>query len=226
MARKPKAVKSDIAVSAELLTGTPDPLADVRPAILDPEHYPEDDAFLNAEKLLGHPNPQRVPDDAFFADLPEGFVVPKRADYLGDVITKLSEFANDAERVIWLRHNMSASLTYLLRVAFCADVEWLIPTGLPLYKKWSGRRYSSPSELKRELRRFYLFLKGGNDGIADVKRQKLFQQTIEGLESTELGVLVAVKDHTTGADYGLTKELATLAFPGILDAPFSPKFIK
>lgn len=167
----------------------------------------------------------RIPDEAFFADLPKGYVPPRRADYLADVIVEVPEFGTDAETVIWLRHNTTPALTYLLRLAFCQDVEWVMPTGAPIYTPWKGRRHSAPSELKRELRRLYLFLRGGNDGLSDIKRQKMFAQTLEGLESVEVGVLLAIKDHTLDADYGLTAELVDLAFPGILNAPFSPKFI-
>jgi hypothetical protein len=197
--------------------------------------YPDEDA--NAKNVLGNTselrpggpakrNRARVPDAAFFADLPKGFIPPRRADYLADIVARLQDFNTDAEKVIWLRHNTSPVLTYLLRLAFCKDVEWLIPAGAPEFKQWKGRRYSSPSELKRECRRLYLFIKGGNDLVADVKRQKLFAQMLEGLEKTEIGVLLAIKDRTLDKDYGLTAELVNLSFPGILDAPFAPKFCR
>lgn len=168
----------------------------------------------------------RQPDTEFFSTLPPGFTVPRRADYLGDVLIRTQEYQTDAQKVIWLRHNASNALTYLLRVAFCKGVEWLIPPGLPVFKPWKGKRYSAPSELKRELRRLYLFLRGGNDAVKDLKRQKVFQELIEGLEQSELSILLAVKDHTLEADYGITADIVTLAFPGILDATFNPKFIR
>jgi hypothetical protein len=197
----------------------------VSPGLAEPLQSPEGAQF--EEDHLGvMPDTARTPDAAFFADLPDGFVPPRRADYLADVVIQVQDFQTDAEKVIWLRHNTSPALTYLLRLAFCKDVEWVIPAGAPVFKPWKGRRYSAPSELKRELRRLYLFLRGGNDGIADIKRQKLFAQMLEGLESVEVGVLLALKDHTLDADYGLTAELVNLAFPDILNAPFLPKFIR
>jgi hypothetical protein len=191
-----------------------------------PPTPPEPDPLANLPKKAPEPKGPRVPGAAFFATLPTGFVPPRRADYLADVITGVHDFRTDAEKVIWLRHNTSPALTYLLRLAFCKDVEWLIPAGAPIFKPWKGRRYSSPSELKRELRRLYLYIRGGNDAVADIKRQKLFAQTLEGLESVEVGVLLALKDKTLPKDYGLTDELVNLAFPGILDAPFQPKFAR
>ena len=71
----------------------------------------------------------RRPDTEFFSTLPPGFTVPRRADYLGDVLIRTQEYQTDAQKVIWLRHNASMALTYLLRLAFCKDVEWLIPPG-------------------------------------------------------------------------------------------------
>ena len=72
----------------------------------------------------------------------------------------------------------------------------------------------------------YIFLRGGNDAVKEIKRQKVFQEVIEGLEQSELSILLAVKDHTLEADYGLTANIVTFAFPGIFDAPFKPKFIR
>jgi hypothetical protein len=197
-----------------------EPAVIVRGGIGDQPPQPE--LGLSPQPELG----TRTPDAAFFAALPEGFKPPRRADYLADIITRLRDFNTDAEKVIWLRHNTSPALTYLLRLAFCVNVEWLIPVGAPEYKQWKGRRYSSPSELKRELRRMYLYLKGGNDLVSDIKRQKLFAQTLEGLESTEVGVLLSIKDRTLPKDYELTAELVNLAFPGILGIPFQPKFTR
>lgn len=169
---------------------------------------------------------REVPDAAFFAGLPAGFKMTRRADYLGDVFVQSKDYPTAPEKVIWLRHNSSPGLLYLLRLAFCKSVEWLIPEGLPVYKAWRGKKYTSPSELKRELRRLYLFLKGGNDAVTELKRQKLFQEVIEGIEASELEVLVAIKDHTLEEKYGLTAEIVNLAFPQILDAPFKVKFIR
>lgn len=217
MGRKSNAQKDAEKAAAEALAA-----ANSAPAIANT--VPAATSLANAEPAAV--KTARVPDDAFFADLPEGYVPGRRADYLGDVIIDLLNLDSDSKKVIWLRHNTSPALTYLLRLAFCADVRWLIPAGVPPYKAWKGRRYSAPSELKRELRRLYLFIAGGNDGLSAEKRQKLFQQVIEGLERSELGLLVAIKDHTLEEDFGLSAELVNLAFPGILDAPFYPKFIK
>jgi hypothetical protein len=170
------------------------------------------------------PLPPTPPNEP--TELPPGWVVGKKAETLGDVFVGLTKYSTQVERVAWLRHNAAAPLWYLLNFAFSKDRVWLLPPGLPPYKQHHGRPGSSPSDLKRELRRLYLFIEGGSEQLDRIKREKLFQQTIEGLETSEVSVINAIKDRTLPETFGCTPQLVEAAFPGLLATEFPLRFIK
>lgn len=167
--------------------------------------------------------------------LPDGFKLPRRkAETLGLVFSGLEQYGTTAEQVAWLRHNNSPGLQYLLQLAHDPHVEWLLPPGLPPYRPFTVRRGGrvvplrvgqAPSELMSELRRMYVFLKGGNDTMSREKREKVFQEIIEGMDPMEVDVFLALKDKKFGIRF-CSKELVDMAFPHLLDQPFRLKFMR
>ncbi len=176
----------------------------IRPAIFDPTQYAEDARIAD-----GWP-------------VPADFKLPRKAYGIGDTLIDLVKFDTVAKKVLWLRHNDRPAFRYILKLAF-ADIKWLLPHGTPPFKEHKGRPGSSPSELLREAKRLYLFLEGGPN-LTRLKREKLFQVTIEGLEPNDVKALVALKDKTVEATFGLTANMAEMAFPGLLTPPFNVKF--
>lgn len=189
------------------LREAPQPPPDIRPAIFDPANYPEDARIAD-----GWP----VPGD---------FKLPRRAYTIGDTLADLSKYDSTAKKVLWLRHNDKLAFRYILKLAFDSNIKWKLPTGVPPFKAHKGRPGSAPSELLRECRRLYLYLEGGNDGVPRIKREKLFQQTIEGLEKEDVRALVAVKDRQVEHEFGLTRYIVEQAFPGLLQTPTQVRFI-
>lgn len=170
--------------------------------------------------------PRHVPPPVEPTTLPPGFQLGKKARTLGEVFMGLTRYQTKVEKAAWLAHNASQPLWYLLNLAFHPDREWLLPTGVPPFKAHQGRPGSAASDLRRELRRMYVFLKGSGDAVPRIKREKLFQQTLEGLERDEVFTLVAIKDRTLPETFGLTAEVVEQAFPGLLAAQFPIRFIR
>ena len=55
----------------------------------------------------------------------------------------------------------------------------------------------------------YLFVEGGREGLADMKREVLFTQILEGVHPSEAELLLQVKDKKIkcrGLTYNLVKE--------------------
>lgn len=156
--------------------------------------------------------------------LPADFKLGRKAYTIGEAFGKVASFPTKAQRVAWLRHNDKLAFRFILKLAFDPNIVWKLPPGCPPYKPHRGRPGSAPSELLRESRRLYLFLEGGNDRLPRLKREKLFQQTIEGLEPEDVKCLVALKDHTVAETFGITTELVDMAFPGLLTTPTQLRF--
>jgi hypothetical protein len=69
--------------------------------------------------------------------------------------------------------------------------------------------------IRKEFKRFYNFIKGGNDSLASLRRETMFIQMLEGLHPLEAEILCLVKDKKLQTKYKITKEIVTQAYPDI-----------
>ena len=69
--------------------------------------------------------------------------------------------------------------------------------------------------IRREYKNFYHFIKGGNDGMSNVRRETMFINILEGLHPLEAEILCLVKDKKLSEKYKITKEIVAEAYPDI-----------
>jgi hypothetical protein len=69
--------------------------------------------------------------------------------------------------------------------------------------------------IRKEFKRFYNFIKGGNDTLASLRRETMFIQMLEGLHPLEAEIICLVKDKKLQTKYKITKEIVTQAYPDI-----------
>lgn len=69
--------------------------------------------------------------------------------------------------------------------------------------------------IRREWKHFYHFIKGGNDGMRNVRRETMFINILEGLHPFEAEILCLVKDKRLSEKYKITKEIVAEAYPDI-----------
>lgn len=143
-----------------------------------------------------------------------------KASFLGEVFSKLPTFETDEQRVIWLRHNNSVSLRYVLQLAF-SPIPWTVDD--VSYKPYAGRRASAPVELTQELRRLYLYLDGSP--LNATKQNKMFRELLESLDPIEAQLLKNLRLRTYDM-YQMSRELIDVAYPGLLSLPFQTRFIR
>jgi hypothetical protein len=152
----------------------------------------------------------------------------------GLIFEQNKKLIKNADKIAWLQKHASPGLFYLLWVALSGKVEWTVPEGRPPFKPHVGRPGSAPSDLQRELRRLYIFLKdtgteldaAAREPRQQLRREKLFQEILEGLEPNEIPLLIAIKDKSFDRTYRCSKKLVEKAFPGLFEAPFTTKFIR
>ena len=142
---------------------------------------------------------------------------------LGDVFDLVTKKIKHADKITVLREHASQPLFYLLRLAY-NEIPWAVPEGLPPYKEFKGRKGSSASDLMNECKRLYVFMAGMEPNMKPLRREKLFQDILESLESNEVELLLAVKDRTLEKQYKLPRKVVEEAFPGLLNPPFDLKF--
>jgi hypothetical protein len=71
--------------------------------------------------------------------------------------------------------------------------------------------------LYREIKRMYLFLKGGNPNLSQMKREGLFIELLQSIPQEDAELILSVKDHEM--PYDISESLIRDAFPDLLQFP-------
>ena len=69
--------------------------------------------------------------------------------------------------------------------------------------------------IRREAKHFYRFIKGGDDGLNNLRRESMFINILEGLHPLEAEIVILCKDKKLGEVYKITKEIVAEAYPDI-----------
>ena len=71
------------------------------------------------------------------------------------------------------------------------------------------------STIRREFKHFYHFIKGGNNGISNIRRETMFINLLQGLHPLEAEIICLVKDKKLSDKYKITQAIVAEAFPQI-----------
>jgi len=104
-------------------------------------------------------------------------------------------------------------LMMTLKYMFDPDIAFDLPEGDPPFKE--NEFLDQQSNYYSEFRKMYLFIKGGNPNLTDMRRQTLFVQFIEGLDPADARLVLAMKDKRSPYS-NITEELVRKTFPGLL----------
>ena len=69
--------------------------------------------------------------------------------------------------------------------------------------------------IRRECKNFYMFVKGGNDGMNNLRRESMFINLLEGLHPLEAEIICLCKDKELGEKYKITQDIVAEAYPDI-----------
>ena len=119
-----------------------------------------------------------------------------------------------ARKKVLLEHE-SNPLKDLLRYAFHPDIKFALPTGEPPYKTIGSPDEYNPTYLYPNIKKFYLYIEGGHEGLTQLRREQLFVTMLESLHPKEAAVVIQVKDKKLNYR-GLTYKLVKTTFPEIL----------
>lgn len=132
---------------------------------------------------------------------------------VAEILKKASALKSKEDKINFLRSNDNFALRTILQGALDPRIKWLLPPGEVPYKKndlpdLQGTLYS-------EARRLYLFVEGGSPGLTQLRRETLFIELMESLDSEDSELLVSVKDKKIPYK-GITPALIKEAFPGLI----------
>ena len=78
-----------------------------------------------------------------------------------------------------------------------------------------GSQDQGQASIRKEFRKFYNFLKGGNDSLSGLRRETMFINILTGLHPLEAEILILTKDKRLTDKYKITKDIVSEAYPEI-----------
>ena len=70
--------------------------------------------------------------------------------------------------------------------------------------------------IRREVKNFYHFVRGGNDGMNNMRRESMYINILQGLHPLEAVIICLVKDGNLSDKYKITREIVEEAYPDIV----------
>ena len=78
-----------------------------------------------------------------------------------------------------------------------------------------GANDQGKTTLRREYVKFYNFVKGGNPGLSNLRRETMFINILSGLHPLEAQIVCLIKDKKLETKYKITKDIVSKAYPDI-----------
>jgi len=132
-----------------------------------------------------------------------------------EILQKISNAKTKSEKAELLKKFRSPALVSLLIWNYDESIESALPDGEVPYTPNDAPVGTEHTRLRNQFSVLYNFVKGGNDALAQSKRELLFIQLLEGLSAEEASLLCLVKDKKLQTKYKLTKNAISEAYPDI-----------
>jgi len=132
---------------------------------------------------------------------------------LSEVLKKVHNAKTKDKKVAILKEYDCDPLRMIIKSSFDPKMEWLIPEGEVPFKPNDAEEGTEHTVLRREARKLYRFLKGGDNTLSGFKRENMFIQMLEGLHKSEAQVVIDAKDKKLHQTYkGLSTAVVKEAF--------------
>jgi len=132
---------------------------------------------------------------------------------LSEVLKKVHNAKTKDKKIQILRENDHDSLRMVIKSSFDPNIEWLIPEGDVPFKENEAEEGTEHTILRKEAKKLYRFVKGGDSTLPQFKRENMFIQLLEGLHKSEAKLIIDAKDKKLHQVYkGLSKEVVKEAF--------------
>lgn len=135
---------------------------------------------------------------------------------LSEIMKKAASQKKVADRAGILAHNDSPTMRKVLKYTFSDKITFdQLPEGAPPYKP--NDLVDQENVLFAETRRLYLFTDGGNPDLKQMRKEQLFVEILENVDSEDAKLLIGMKDKKLPDEYkGITKAVVQKAFPGLV----------
>jgi hypothetical protein len=133
---------------------------------------------------------------------------------LFQVLEVVSQTKAIKDKVTLLQQHDSVPLRTILKYALDPNIQWDLPDTDPPYTPCPHP--GQETRLMSETRRLYLFVKGGNPNISQIKREMLYIELLESVHPDDALLLNSVKNKKIPYK-GITAKLVNEAFPNLIE---------
>ena len=113
---------------------------------------------------------------------------------LSEVLKKVHNAKTKAKKVELLKKYDCDALRVIIKSSFDPNIEWVIPQGEVPFEANDAEEGTEHTVLRREYKKLYRFVKGGDDTLVGFKRENMFIQMLEGLHKSEADLVISAKD--------------------------------
>lgn len=132
---------------------------------------------------------------------------------LSEVLKKVHNAKTKEKKIELLKEYDCEQLRMIIKSSFDPNIEWVLPKGDVPYTPNEAEEGTEHTVLRKEARKLYRFIKGGDDSLAGFKRENMFIQLLEGLHSSEAQLILDAKDKKLHQVYkGLSDNVVKEAF--------------
>ena len=132
---------------------------------------------------------------------------------LSDVLKKVHNAKTKAKKVELLKKYDCDALRVIIKSSFDPNIEWVIPQGEVPFEANDAEEGTEHTVLRREYKKLYRFVKGGDDTLVGFKRENMFIQMLEGLHKSEADLVISAKDKKLHQAFkGLSENVVKEAF--------------
>ena len=78
-----------------------------------------------------------------------------------------------------------------------------------------GNQDQGRSSIRKEYKRFYNFVKGGNNSLSSLRRETMFINILSGLHPMEAQIVCLIKDKQLETKYKISQDVVSEAYPDI-----------
>ena len=132
---------------------------------------------------------------------------------LSEVLKKVHNAKTKAKKVELLKKYDCDALRVIIKSSFDPNIEWVIPQGEVPFQANDAEEGTEHTVLRREYKKLYRFVKGGDDALVGFKRENMFIQMLEGLHKSEADLIISAKDKKLHQAFkGLSENVVKEAF--------------
>ena len=132
---------------------------------------------------------------------------------LSEVLKKVHNAKTKDKKIAILKEHDSDALRMVLKSSFDPNIEWVMPEGEVPYQKNESEEGTEHTVLRKEAKKLFRFIKGGDNTLPQFKKENLFIQMLEGLHESEAQLIIDAKDKKLHQVYkGLSAVVVKEAF--------------